>query len=182
MLNAGPKTWNLSSSSARACNFVEFFSIVKRQTWLSNAHHGLCSYQTRHTYTYVRVNFQHLDKWPLAYCLETWKLESTIIFKIFFVLLTFCRTSDKCFMHFMTSWSKLGSLQHVVTHGKILGCHASCREFAWSTYREKVTPCWFWSEKIPTNHLTWRHGVQKKCENDARWSRFCVKICEICYF
>ena len=28
------------------------------------------------------------------------------------------------------------------------------------------------------------HGVMtyKKCENDASWSRFCVKICEMCYF
>ena len=24
--------------------------------------------------------------------------------------------------------------------------------------------------------------TSKKCENDASWSRFCVKICEICYF
>ena len=35
------------------------------------------------------------------------------------------------------------------------------REFAWSTYGEKVAFCCFWPEKIPTNHLTWRHGIQK---------------------
>ena len=37
----------------------------------------------------------------------------------------------------------------------------SRREFAWRTYGEKVTFCCFWSEKVPTNHLTWRHGTQK---------------------
>ena len=28
------------------------------------------------------------------------------------------------------------------------------------------------------------HGVKasKKCENNASWSQFCVKICVICYF
>ena len=41
---------------------------------------------------------------------------------------------------------------------------------------------WFLTRSDPTNHMKWRQRPQKKCENNASWSSFCVKICEMCYF
>ena len=60
-------------------------------------------------------------------------------------------------------------------HGKVcLGSHASLREFSWLTHGEKVTLCCFWPEKIPTNHLTWRHGIQKV----RKWRLMAKILCE----
>ena len=57
-------------------------------------------------------------------------------------------------------------------HGKVfLGCHTSRREFAWSTYEEKVILCCFLTQKSPLNHLTWRRNIQT-VRKWRLWSKF----------
>ena len=49
-------------------------------------------------------------------------------------------------------------------------------------HMEKSHVLLFLAQKDPAQIIGHDIMAPKKCENEASWSRFCVKIWEICYF